>query len=264
MDAAEGLCIIGTMAAFDPKEFMVPRGRARVLVAGAGGLGSPALFALATSGVGTIGVADSDVVDLDNLHRQVIHVTAAIGTPKTVSAEEFLKKSGFGGLVLIYQARLETDNVMEVISEFDVVIDACDTFRSKFMLNDACVLAGRPFVHAGVLQFEGQVMTVYPERTACLRCLFESPPPPGSVPTCQEAGVLGAAAGVLGAIQAAEALKVLDGKKTALSDRVLAFDARHMSFRSVPVSRDAACPVCGEKPRINSMDDANYPPEACE
>ncbi|MBI5525273.1 MAG: HesA/MoeB/ThiF family protein [Deltaproteobacteria bacterium] len=252
------------MAAFDPKEFAVPRERARVLVAGAGGLGSPALAALASSGVGVIGVADSDVVDLSNLHRQVIHVTAGVGLPKTASAEEFLKRSGFGGAVLTFQTRLDTGNIMEVVSEFDVVVDACDTFRSKFMLNDACVLAGRPFVHAGVLQFEGQIMTIYPERTACLRCLFESPPPPGSVPTCQEAGVLGAAAGVLGAIQAAEALKVLDGKKTTLSDRVVAFDARHMSFRTVPVSRDPGCPVCGTKPRIDSMEDANYPPEACD
>lgn len=252
------------MSAFEPRNFSVPRERARVLVAGAGGLGSPALFVLASSGVGTIGVADSDDVDLSNLHRQIVHVTAGIGTPKTASAGEFLRKSGYTGHVILYQARLDADNVVEFVSEYDVVIDACDTFRSKFMLNDACVLAGKPLVHAGVLQFEGQVMTIYPERTACLRCLFESPPPPGCVPTCQEAGVLGAAAGVLGVIQAGEALKVLDGKPTTLSDRVVAFDGRQMGFRAVPVARDAGCPVCGEQPRINSIDDSNYPPAACE
>ena len=251
------------MAVFDPKEFAVPRGRARVLVVGAGGLGSPALYALAASGVGTLGVADGDTVDISNLQRQIIHTTAGAGTLKTASAEEFLRKAGFEGFVERLDHRLEADNILEAVSSFDVVIDASDTFRSKFMLNDACVLTGRPLVHAGVLQFEGQLMTVYPERSACLRCLFENPPPPDCVPTCQEAGILGAAAGVLGVIQTAEALKVLDGHAATIRDRVLSFDARHLAFRSVPVARDPACPVCGQKPRINAIAAENYPAIAC-
>jgi adenylyltransferase/sulfurtransferase len=251
------------MAGFDPKEFAIPRARARVLVIGAGGLGSPALFRLAASGIGTLGVADGDSVDLTNLQRQIIHTTVAIGALKTASTGEFLRAAAFCGSVETFPARLDTENIMEVVSAFDVVIDAADTFRSKFMINDACVLAGRPLVHAGVLMFEGQLMTIFPERTACLRCLFESPPPPDSVPTCQEAGILGAAAGVLGVIQAEEALKILDGRGQPVADRVISFDARHLAFRCVPVSRDPACPVCGEKPRINTIADENYPALAC-
>lgn len=251
------------MGDFDPKEFAVPRARARVLVVGAGGLGAPAIYALAGSGLQTIGVADGDTVDVSNLQRQIIHSTAGAGRLKTESAAAFLSQAGFAGTVERLDVRLDAGNILEAVSTFDAVIDASDTFRSKFMINDACVLTGRPLVHAGVLQFEGQLMTIYPERSACLRCLFESPPPPGAVPTCQEAGILGAAAGVLGAIQAAEALKVIDGHPGTIRDRVLSFNARYMAFRTVPIQRDPSCPVCGEKPRINTITGENYPAAAC-
>lgn len=251
------------MGDFDPKAFSVPRARARVLVVGAGGLGAPAIYALAGSGLATIGVADGDTIDVSNLQRQIIHRTADAGRLKTGSAAAFLSQAGFAGTVERFDVRLDAENILEVVSTFDAVIDASDTFRSKFMINDACVLTGRPLVHAGVLQFDGQLMTIYPERSACLRCLFDAPPPPDSVPTCQEAGILGAAAGVLGAIQAAEALKVIDGHPGTIRDRVLSFNARYMAFRTVPIYRDPSCPVCGETPRINTIAGENYPAAAC-
>jgi len=244
----------------DPREFAVPRPRARVLVVGIGGLGSPALVRLAKSGVGAIGVADGDAVDLSNLARQIVHTTAGIGRPKTVSAEEFLRSAGFAGSVERIPTRLDVRDILDAVSAWDVVVDGCDTFRSKFMLNDACVLAGKPLVHAGVLRFEGQLMTILPKRTACLRCLLESPPPPGAAPRCSEAGVLGAVPGVLGTIQADEALRVLDGGG-GMSGRVLTFDARRVRFRVVPVLRDPACPVCGDRPRIDRIAGEHYPAE---
>lgn len=223
----------------------------KVLIVGTGGLGSPAALYLAAAGVGTIGLVDSDKVELSNLQRQVIHTTPDLDKPKVLSAKEKISATNPEVEVVMYQKRLTAANVLEVFGDraYDFVIDGTDNFPTKFLINDACVLARKPFSHGGILYFDGQTMTYAPGHT-CYRCIFETPPPFHSVPSCAEAGVLGAVAGMLGTIQAAEALKYLLGKGQLLTDRLLIFNAMNMYFRTVTLKRNPNCPVCGDNPTI--------------
>jgi molybdopterin/thiamine biosynthesis adenylyltransferase len=222
----------------------------KVLCVGAGGLGSPALYYLAAAGVGTIGIAEGDVVDESNLQRQIIHFTADVGRPKIQSAREKIAQMNPDVKVTEHAGYLSADNAVEVISGYDFVVDGTDNFAAKFLINDACVIAKKPFSHAGILRFEGQTMTVVPGKSRCYRCLFREPPPANAVPSCAEAGVLGAIAGVLGTLQATETLKFLLGRGDLLTDRLLIFDALAMRFRESRGGRDPECAVCGNHPSI--------------
>src|SRR3989339_1878709 len=180
----------------------------KVLVVGAGGLGSPAALYLAAAGVGTIGIIDNDVVDITNLQRQIIHTTPDINRPKVISAKEKIEKINPDVKVKTYHELLTTDNINDIFSEYDFILDGTDNFPTKFLINDACVMAKKPLVHAGIFRFEGQMLTILPGKGPCYRCLFPDPPPPGLVPSCQEAGVLGCVAGVMGTLQATETIKL--------------------------------------------------------
>lgn len=233
----------------------------RVLIVGAGGLGAPAAFYLAAAGVGTIGIIDGDTVDLSNLQRQIIHFTDDVGRPKVESAREKLNRLNPDVNVVTYRALFTAANAFEILGDYDFVVDGTDNFPAKFLVNDACVLAGKAFSHGGILRFDGQTFTHSPG-SACYRCLFHSPPPPGSVPTCSQAGVLGAVAGMLGTIQATETLKYLTGTGDLLTDRLLSFNAKAMTFRTVHVRRSDKCPVCGSNPTVTSLVD--YEQASCE
>jgi len=226
----------------------------KVLIVGAGGLGAPAALYLAAAGVGTIGIVDGDVVDRTNLQRQVIHFTPDVGKPKVVSAREKMLQINPAVTVRIYPERLFAHNILDIIRAYDFVIDGTDNFPAKFLINDACVLAQRAFSHGGILRFDGQTMTYVPG-SACYRCVFLQPPPKNAVPTCAQAGVLGAVAGMLGTIQAAETLKYLLGQGQLLTDRLLIFNAFAMEFRTVRFKRNPACPVCGAHPTITTLQD---------
>lgn len=227
----------------------------RVLIVGAGGLGSPAALYLAAAGVGTLGLIDHDVVDLSNLQRQVIHHTPDIGRPKVLSAKEKIQALNPDVAVVMHETRFMAANALEVIQGYDVVIDGVDNFPAKFLINDACYLAGRPLVHGGILRFEGRVTTIVPRQSACYRCVFGQPPPPGLVASCQEAGVLGVLAGVIGTIQASEALKLVLGIGRPLTDRLLDFDARNSAFREITIRRNPRCALCGTSPTITTLVD---------
>jgi adenylyltransferase/sulfurtransferase len=235
--------------------------QARMLIVGAGGLGSPAALYLAAAGVGTLGLIDSDVVDLTNLQRQVIHHTADVGRSKVFSAKEKIQALNPDVAVDCYEERLSTDNALTVISRYDLVIDGVDNFPSKFLINDACFFAGKPLVHGGILRFDGRVTTIIPGKTACYRCVFKEPPPPGLVASCQEAGVIGVLAGVIGTIQATEALKLVLGIGRPLTDRLLDFDAKRTLFREIKTRRNPSCPLCGTRPTITALLECE--PEAC-
>jgi molybdopterin/thiamine biosynthesis adenylyltransferase len=229
--------------------------RGRVLVIGAGGLGAPVLLYLAAAGVGKLGIVDGDVVDLSNLQRQVIHFTPDVGKPKVISAAEKIAAINPDVEVVAHQEFFTSDNALELIRDYDFIIDGTDTFPVKFLINDACVLGNKPFSHGGILRFEGQTFTHLPG-TACYRCAFHSPPPPNAVPTCSQAGVLGAIAGMLGTIQAAEALKFLTETGDLLANRLLSFEAKAMRFRTVALHRNARCPICGDNPSITELHEA--------
>ena len=235
---------------------------AKVLVVGAGGLGSPALLYLAAAGIGTIGIADGDQVELSNLQRQVAHSTASLGQSKADSARESILAINPDITVHSHFEYITADNVLKRIKGYDFVIDGSDNFSTKFLLNDACVIAGVPLSHGGVLRFDGQTMTIIPKKTCCYRCVFKKPPTPGSVQTCSMAGILGSVAGMLGTIQATEAIKFLAGAGSLLTDTILFFDAREMEFRKIPVSRQADCPVCGTNPTITEPVDND--PGVCD
>jgi adenylyltransferase/sulfurtransferase len=221
-----------------------------VLVIGTGGLGSPALWYLAAAGVGTLGVADGDVVDLSNLQRQIIHSTLDVGRPKVDSAAEKLNRLNPDVRLIRHPLMAVPENIARVIDGYDFIVEATDNFEAKFLINDACVLAGKPFSHAGVLRMSGQTMTVLPGRSACLRCLFDQPPPPGSVPGAAQVGILGAVAGTLGTLQATEALKYILGTGALLQNRMLKLDAQQMRFTTLSVRPNPACKVCGTAPTI--------------
>ena len=206
----------------------------RVLIIGAGGLGAPAAFYLAAAGVGEIGIIDGDHVDLSNLQRQIIHFTQDVGRPKAQSAKEKINQLNPDVKVTTYEALFTKENAINLVSEYDFIIDGTDNFSAKFLINDACVIAKKPFSHGGILKFDGQTMTYVPG-SASYRCVFKEPPPKNVVPTCSQAGVLGAVAGMLGTIQAAEAVKYLIGVGDLLTNRLLIFNAMNMNFRTVNV-----------------------------
>ena len=227
----------------------------KVLIIGAGGLGAPAALYLAAAGVGTLGIADADKVDLSNLQRQIIHFTKDVGVPKVDSAANKLRAINPDIFVRTHQLFVASDNISDLISEYDFIIDGTDNFTAKFLINDACVFANKPYSHGGILRFAGQTLTVHPGKSACYRCVFGQAPPKNAVPTCSQAGVLGAIAGMLGTIQAAEALKHILGIGTPLSDALLTFNALTMDFRKVKVRRNPKCPVCGAHPTITELRD---------
>lgn len=219
-----------------------------VLIFGAGGLGSPAALYLASAGVGKIGIVDADVVDLSNLQRQIIHAVKDIGKPKAVSAKESIQGMNPDVEVVAYPIFADETNIDELIRAYDFILDCTDNFTAKFLINDACVQAEKPFVHAGIIRFGGQIMTYVPGQGPCYRCIFQSPPPEGAVPACKEAGIIGVTAGVVGSLQAAEAVKYLLGIGTLLTGTLLTYDGLTMAFRKVGLPKYVEnCPVCGKK-----------------
>ena len=221
---------------------------ARVLVIGVGGLGSPVALYLAAAGIGTLGLADADVVDLSNLQRQIIHTTPDVGRLKVNSAADRIALLNPDVTVRRHPAFVDADNIAALLADYDFVVDGTDSFAAQFLINDACVAAGVPFSHGGVSQFRGQTMTVLPGRSACYRCVFGAPPDEDGLAPCARQGILGAVAGMLGTIQAAEALKFLTGTGELLTDALLTFDARTMAFRRVAVKADDHCPACAGQP----------------
>jgi molybdopterin/thiamine biosynthesis adenylyltransferase len=236
----------------------------KVLIIGAGGLGSPAALYLAAAGVGVIGIADADAVELSNLQRQIIHNTADLGRPKVLSARDKMAAINPGVQVVTHQTWVCAENIAGIIAGYDFVIDGTDGFAAKYLINDACVMAGIPFSHAGILHFIGQAMTVLPGKSPCYRCAFPEPPPPGAIPTCAQAGVIGVLPGVMGAIQATEAVKFLLGVGDLLTGRLLVYDAEGMEFHTSPVEKNPRCPVCGEAPTITELRDEAGARTVCE
>jgi molybdopterin/thiamine biosynthesis adenylyltransferase/rhodanese-related sulfurtransferase len=229
--------------------------RSKVLLIGAGGLGSPAAYYLAAAGVGQLGIVDSDVVDQTNLQRQILHSMERIGQPKAESAKQTLEALNPDVNVVTYQERLTSDNIDRIIADYDVVIDGADNFPTRYLLNDASVKWNKPVVHGSIYRFEGQVTVFKPHAGPCYRCLFPTPPPPELAPSCAEAGVLGVLPGVIGTLQANEAIKLLLEIGEPLVGRYLLFDALDTSFREVKLRRDPACPVCGPNPTITEYID---------
>ena len=227
--------------------------QAKVLCIGTGGLGSPIALYLAAAGVGTLGLVDFDVVDDSNLQRQIAHSTADIGRPKVESARDRLSGINPFLSVVLHGEGITRDNVRAIVRQYDVVVDGTDNFPTRYLVNDACVLEGRPLVYASIFQFEGQATVFNHEGGPCYRCLYPEPPPPGMVPSCSEGGVLGVLPGVIGVIQATEAVKIILGKGRTLSGRLLLYDALDMHFREVKLRRDPACPACGEHPSIGDV-----------
>ena len=225
----------------------------RVLLIGAGGLGAPAALYLAAAGVGTIGLIDDDNVDVSNLQRQVIHATAAVGRPKVDSAAEAIRALNPDVEVVAHRTRLTADNARDLLGGWDVVIDGTDNFPTRYLVNDAAVMLGLPLVHGAVLGFNGQVGVFDARRGPCYRCLHPAPPPAGSVPSCAEAGVLGVLPGIIGTMQAAEALKLVIGGGQPLLGRLALLDAWGAHLREIPVAKNPACPVCGENPSITAL-----------
>jgi molybdopterin-synthase adenylyltransferase len=222
----------------------------KVLIIGAGGLGAPAALYLAAAGVGTIGIADADVVDLSNLQRQVIHTTPDVGKAKVLSAQETMKAINPDITVNTYRQFVDASNIMDLIADYDFILDGTDNFPAKFLINDACVLAKKPFSHAGIIQFKGQLMTYVPGAGPCYRCVFREPPPPNAVPSCREAGVIGAMGGIIGSLQAMEAIKYIIGKGDLLIGYLLTYDALKMNFRKIKLPYPSNCAVCGGNPTI--------------
>src|SRR5689334_1985525 len=228
----------------------------KVLLLGAGGLGSPAALYLAAAGVGTIGLVDADVVDASNLQRQILHATSRVGTPKVDSAEIAIRDLNPDVKVVKFQERLMSDNVERIFKGFDVVVDGCDNFPTRYLVNDASVFLNKPVVHGSIFRFEGQVTTFVPGSGGpCYRCLYPEPPPPHLAPSCQEAGVLGILPGVIGVLQATEAIKIVLGKGTTLNGRLLTYDSLRMKFGELRLRRDKDCPVCGDHPTIKEYID---------
>lgn len=226
----------------------------KVLVVGAGGLGSPAALYLAAAGVGTLGIADFDVVDLSNLQRQILHRTGDVGCPKTESAAETLRALNPDVTLAVHQERITSENALEMLEPYDVVVEGSDNLPTKYLVNDACVLSEKPLVLGAVYQFEGQVGVFLPGGP-CYRCIFPETPPPGAVPSCQEAGVLGVVPGVIGSIQATETLKLLLELGETLRGRFLVFDALHATFMELEMAPNPDCPICGQHATITELVD---------
>ena len=229
--------------------------QARVLMVGAGGLGSPSAYYLAAAGVGTIGIIDNDVVDISNLQRQILHANDRVGMPKVESAKKTLEGLNPDVKVIPYQAKLTSENIMELLKEYDLVVDGCDNFPTRYLVNDACVLAGKPNVHGSIFQFEGQATVFYPGKGPCYRCLYPEPPPAEMAPSCAEAGVLGVLPGLIGTIEALEAIKIILGKGDSLIGRLLCFNTLTMEINDLKLRRDPNCPMCGDHPTIHELID---------
>jgi sulfur-carrier protein adenylyltransferase/sulfurtransferase len=227
----------------------------RVLLIGAGGLGSPLGLYLAAAGVGRIGIVDFDVVDFSNLQRQVLHGTPDVGRPKLQSAKDRLQAINPDVKLDLYETRLTSANAISIIEPYDIVIDGTDNFATRYLVNDACVLLDKPNVYGSIFRFDGQASVFYPPQGPCYRCLYPQPPPPGEVPSCAEGGVLGILPGLIGCIQATEGIKLLLGSGSPLIGRLLLYDALRMSFREFKVQRDRNCPLCGDKPTIRKLID---------
>jgi sulfur-carrier protein adenylyltransferase/sulfurtransferase len=227
----------------------------KVLIVGAGGLGSPAAFYLAAAGVGTIGLVDFDRVDRSNLQRQILHTEQSVGQPKTESAEARLRALNPDVKVVRHDVRLEAGNAREVLGPYDVILDGCDNFSTKYLVNDAAVLLGKPNVYGSIYRFEGQMSSFVPGRGPCYRCLYPEPTPSELAPSCDEAGVLGVLPGVVGLVQATEVVKLLLGIGEPLVGRLLTYDALAMKFREFKVRRDPRCALCGEAPTIKTLED---------
>jgi len=228
---------------------------AKVFIVGAGGLGCPVGYYLAAAGVGTIKMIDNDTVELSNLQRQIAHSTERVGMPKVESAKKTFEALNPDVNVIALNQKITKDNIMDLISDCDVVVDGSDNFPTRYLVNDACVLAGKPLVSGAILRFEGQVTTIVPKQGHCYRCLFEDMPPAGLVPSCQEAGVLGALPGIIGGLQAMEVLKLILDRGELLTNRMLIFDGLRANFRRVRVPKNPDCPVCGDRPTITELQD---------
>ena len=227
---------------------------ARVLVVGAGGLGSPLILYLAAAGIGTIGLVDGDVVDLSNLQRQIMHSTATLGQPKVESGKKTLSAINSEITINAYHQLVDADNILPLISQYDIVLDGSDNFTTRFLVNDACFFAKKTLISASMFRFEGQLTAIKPHQGyPCYRCLYPEPPPAGLVPNCQEAGVLGVLAGTMGVLQASEAIKEILGIGETIADKLLIYDALEMKFRKVGRPKDPACPLCGPNPKIKDL-----------
>jgi molybdopterin/thiamine biosynthesis adenylyltransferase/rhodanese-related sulfurtransferase len=232
--------------------------KSRVLCLGAGGLGSPSGLYLAAAGVGTIGFIDDDVVDASNLQRQILHATDRVGMPKVESARIAIGNLNPDVKVIAHQTRLSSENVLDIIKDYDLIVDGADNFPTRYLLNDAALKLGKPVVHASIYRFEGQVTTFIPYGGPCYRCLYPSPPPPDMAPSCQEAGVLGVLCGVIGSLQANEAIKILLGIGKSMAGRLLMFDALGLKFRELKLRRDPTCPTCGEGVKPENIELIDY------
>jgi len=228
---------------------------ARVLLLGAGGLGSPAAYYLAAAGIGNLGIVDFDQVDLSNLQRQIIHSTERIGMLKTESAKKTIQALNPDVNVTLYNEKMDSSNIMSLIKDYDYVVDGSDNFPTRYLVNDACVMKNKTLIHGSIYRFEGQVTVFKPGDGPCYRCLYPEPPPPGMVPNCQEGGVLGVLAGVIGNLQVVEVLKLILGIGKPLIGKLLIYDALNTEFRNLRLRRDANCPICGEKPTIKELVD---------
>ncbi|MBI5641661.1 MAG: molybdopterin-synthase adenylyltransferase MoeB [Nitrospirae bacterium] len=230
---------------------------AKVFIVGAGGLGCPVGYYLTAAGVGTIAIIDNDTVEMSNLQRQIAHSVNTIGMPKVESAKRTFEALNPDVKIIALQKRISKDDILDLIKDYDIVVDGSDNFPTRYLVNDACVIAGKPLVSGAILRFEGQVTTIIPGEGHCYRCLFEEPPPPGLVPSCQEAGVLGVLPGVIGGLQATEVLKIILGKGDILRGELLVYDALKTIFRKVKVPKNPSCAVCGENPTITELIDYN-------
>jgi|UniRef100_UPI00404B5AE5 sulfur-carrier protein adenylyltransferase/sulfurtransferase len=220
---------------------------AKVLCVGAGGLGSPALMYLAAAGVGTLGIVEFDTVDESNLQRQIIHGQSDIGKSKAISAKEKIAEINPNVNVIVHEVRLDTDNVMEIFSQYDLIVDGTDNFATRYLVNDACVLLKKPYVWGSIYRFDGQASVFWAEYGPCYRCLYPEPPPPGMVPSCAEGGVLGVLCASIGSIQTTEAIKLIAGIGEPLIGQLMIYDALEMSYRKIKVRKDPKCPLCGDK-----------------
>lgn len=230
---------------------------AKVFIIGAGGLGCPVGYYLTAAGVGTIAIIDNDTVEMSNLQRQIAHSVNTIGMPKVESAKKTFEALNPDVNVIAIKKRLSKDVIIDLIKDYDVVVDGSDNFPTRYLVNDACVMSGKPLVSGAILRFEGQVTTIMPGEGPCYRCLFEEPPPYGLVPSCQEAGVLGVLPGVIGGLQATEVLKLILGKGDILKGELLIYDALKTTFRKVNIPKNPSCPICGENPTITELIDYN-------
>lgn len=228
---------------------------AKVLVIGVGGLGSPSALYLAAAGVGKLGIVDMDTVDLSNLQRQILHTVKDLGRYKTQSAREKIQALNPEVKVIQYSEKLTSENTLKIFKDYNVIIDSCDNFPTRYLVNDAAVLTKKVVAHGSIFRFEGQATTIIPNEGPCYRCLYRNPPPAGSIPSCQEAGVLGVLPGVIGVIQATEALKYIIGKGKLLNGRLLLYNALDMTFREVKIPKDPDCPICGKNPTIKKLID---------